>query len=47
MLRNGTNQTINTKHMCITAMKQYENKSLEVCIQNASALSASNNSNFL
>ncbi|VDK70240.1 unnamed protein product [Litomosoides sigmodontis] len=29
MLRNGTNQTINTKHMCITAMKQYENKSLE------------------
>uniref|UniRef100_A0A8R1U0N8 Nuclear pore complex protein Nup98-Nup96 n=1 Tax=Onchocerca volvulus TaxID=6282 RepID=A0A8R1U0N8_ONCVO len=29
MLRNGTNQTISTKHMCITAMKQYENKSLE------------------
>lgn len=30
MLRNGTNQTISTKHMCITAMKQYESKSLEV-----------------
>uniref|UniRef100_A0A915Q2U3 Nuclear pore complex protein Nup98-Nup96 n=1 Tax=Setaria digitata TaxID=48799 RepID=A0A915Q2U3_9BILA len=29
MLRNGTNQTISTKHMCITAMKQYESKSLE------------------
>uniref|UniRef100_A0A915APT2 Nuclear pore complex protein Nup98-Nup96 n=1 Tax=Parascaris univalens TaxID=6257 RepID=A0A915APT2_PARUN len=29
MLRNGTNQTISTKHMCITAMKQYEGKSLE------------------
>ncbi|KHN86939.1 Nuclear pore complex protein Nup98-Nup96 [Toxocara canis] len=29
MLRNGTNQTINTKHMCITSMKQYEGKSLE------------------
>lgn len=29
MLRNGTNQTISTKHMCITAMKQYETKSLE------------------
>ncbi|VDN08047.1 unnamed protein product [Thelazia callipaeda] len=29
MIRNGTNQTISTKHICITAMKQYENKSLE------------------
>ncbi|VDK39436.1 unnamed protein product [Gongylonema pulchrum] len=29
MIRNGTNQTISTKHMCISAMKQYESKSLE------------------
>ncbi|MFH4975619.1 hypothetical protein AB6A40_002328 [Gnathostoma spinigerum] len=32
MLRNGANQNINTKHMCISAMKQYEGKSLEVGI---------------
>ena len=30
MIRNGTNQTINTKHMCVVAMKQYEGKSIEV-----------------
>lgn len=29
-LRNGTTQTLSTKHMVISSMKQYENKSLEV-----------------
>ncbi|XP_013408855.1 nuclear pore complex protein Nup98-Nup96-like [Lingula anatina] len=29
MLKNGVSQTINTKHQCITAMKEYESKSLE------------------
>ncbi|KAI1725279.1 nucleoporin autopeptidase domain-containing protein [Ditylenchus destructor] len=29
MVRNNESRQINTKHMCITAMKQYENKSLE------------------
>ncbi|WAQ99160.1 NUP98-like protein [Mya arenaria] len=30
MVKNGQTQTINTKHQCITAMKEYETKSLEV-----------------
>lgn len=29
MMKNGTQTTIQTKHMCITAMKAYESKSLE------------------
>ncbi|GMR41121.1 hypothetical protein PMAYCL1PPCAC_11316 [Pristionchus mayeri] len=29
MQKNGTNTNISTKHMCITAMKQYESKCLE------------------
>jgi len=29
MIKNGNNQTINTRHQCITCMKEYENKSLE------------------
>lgn len=29
MLRNGVSQNINTRHICITAMKEYESKSLE------------------
>uniref|UniRef100_A0A1I7XQL5 Nuclear pore complex protein Nup98-Nup96 n=1 Tax=Heterorhabditis bacteriophora TaxID=37862 RepID=A0A1I7XQL5_HETBA len=29
MMKNGAQQTISTKHMCITAMKAYENKSIE------------------
>ncbi|KAJ1346955.1 Nucleoporin autopeptidase [Parelaphostrongylus tenuis] len=29
MMKNGTQTTIQTKHMCITAMKAYEGKSLE------------------
>ncbi|CAJ0932375.1 unnamed protein product, partial [Mesorhabditis belari] len=29
MLKNNTQQNINTKHMCISAMKEYETKSLE------------------
>ncbi|XP_052793615.1 nuclear pore complex protein Nup98-Nup96-like [Mya arenaria] len=29
MVKNGQTQTINTKHQCITAMKEYETKSLE------------------
>lgn len=29
MIRNGDQKNISTKHMCITAMKPYENKSLE------------------
>ena len=32
MMRNGTSQQINTKNFCITAMKEYEQKSFEVCI---------------
>ena len=30
MVRNGQSQTVKTKHYCITGMKQYEAKSLEV-----------------
>lgn len=30
MIKNGTTSSINTRHMCITTMKDYENKSLEV-----------------
>ena len=30
MVKNGVTQNINTKHQCITAMKEYESKSLEV-----------------
>lgn len=29
MMRGGNSQTINTRHVCITCMKEYENKSLE------------------
>lgn len=29
MVKNGVNQSINTRHQCITCMKEYENKSLE------------------
>jgi len=29
MIKNGTNSNINTRHQCITCMKEYENKSLE------------------
>ncbi|RCN27957.1 hypothetical protein ANCCAN_26308 [Ancylostoma caninum] len=29
MMKNGSQTTISTKHMCITAMKAYEGKSLE------------------
>ncbi|CAB0032392.1 unnamed protein product [Trichogramma brassicae] len=29
MVKNGTTQTISTRHHCITCMKEYENKSLE------------------
>ena len=30
MMENGVTTNINTKHQCITAMKEYENKSIEV-----------------
>lgn len=29
MVRNGVNQTINTRHQSITVMKEYENKIFE------------------
>lgn len=29
MMRNGNSQTINTRHVCITCMKEYETKSLD------------------
>ena len=30
MVKNGQTQNINTRHQCITAMKEYQSKSLEV-----------------
>ena len=30
MIKNNTTQQISTKHQCITAMKEFEQKSLEV-----------------
>ena len=30
MMKNGVTTNINTKHQCITAMKEYESKSIEV-----------------
>lgn len=33
MVKAGVTTSINTKHQCITAMKEYENKSLEVKLQ--------------
>lgn len=30
MMKSGVTTNISTKHQCITAMKEYENKSLEV-----------------
>lgn len=30
MVKSGVSTNINTKHQCITAMKEYESKSLEV-----------------
>jgi nuclear pore complex protein Nup98-Nup96 len=31
MVKNGVSKEITTKLMCITAMQQYQSKSLEVC----------------
>ena len=31
MMKNQQQTKINTKHQCITAMREYENKSIEVC----------------
>lgn len=33
MVKAGVTTSINTKHQCITAMKEYENKSLEVSLK--------------
>ena len=30
VMKSGVTQNINTRHLCITAMKEYENKSFEV-----------------
>lgn len=32
MSKSGVTTNINTRHQCITAMKEYENKSLEVSV---------------
>ena len=29
MMKSGTQQSIQTRHLCITCMKEYENKSIE------------------
>ncbi|KHJ93989.1 nucleoporin autopeptidase [Oesophagostomum dentatum] len=39
MMKNGSQTTISTKHMCITAMKAYEGKSLEVCREHVNFVS--------
>lgn len=31
VVKNGQTTNVQTRHMCITAMKEYEAKSLEVC----------------
>ena len=30
MMKGGVSAIVNTKHVCISAMKEYENKSMEV-----------------
>jgi nuclear pore complex protein Nup98-Nup96 len=32
VMKGGSQQTVQTKLQCITGMKEYENKSLEVCV---------------
>lgn len=38
MVKSGVSTSINTKHQCITAMKEYESKSLEVSAGGDTAL---------
>lgn len=38
MVKSGVSTSINTKHQCITAMKEYESKSLEVSRERSNTL---------
>lgn len=44
MVKSGVSTNISTKHQCITAMKEYESKSLEVSLRSLLVVEAPNSS---